>query len=80
MYNSVSIKCTFNINFNLSALAKQGGSVQESDYPYQAVQGQCSTYSSKIVVKVTGGRILNISDEDALKDALYNYGPLSVCK
>lgn len=33
-----------------------------------------------MVVNVTGGQVLQVADEDALKDALYEYGPLSIGK
>lgn len=52
--------------------------MRESDYPYENAKRQCRTDRSKIVVKVTGGRKLGIFSEQALQDALVNYGPLSI--
>ncbi|CAH3846944.1 ervatamin-B-like [Pieris brassicae] len=60
------------------ALAEQGGSMTEADYPYENTKGQCRTDKSKIAVTVTGGSELGVNDEDSLKDALANYGPLSI--
>ncbi|CAF4871387.1 unnamed protein product [Pieris macdunnoughi] len=60
------------------ALAQQGGSMTEADYPYEQVKGQCRTDKSKIAVTVTGGSQLGVNDEDSLQDALANYGPLSI--
>ncbi|XP_026323702.1 cathepsin L1-like [Hyposmocoma kahamanoa] len=59
-------------------LAQEGGLEEENNYPYKGFQGRCSTDLSKIVVNITEGQILEVADEEALKDALYNYGPLSI--
>ncbi|XP_038218726.1 pro-cathepsin H-like [Zerene cesonia] len=61
-----------------NSLAAEGGSMREDDYPYAGVQGQCSLDRSRIAVRVTGGQQISISDEESLKDALVQYGPLSV--
>ncbi|XP_038218623.1 procathepsin L-like [Zerene cesonia] len=60
------------------ALAEQGGSMREEDYPYEGVKGQCRTQRDKIVAKVTGGSQLGVSGEDDLKEALASHGPLSI--
>lgn len=52
--------------------------MREEHYPYEEVQRDCRTDSGKIAVKVTGGSKLEISSENQLKDALINYGPLSI--
>ncbi|CAG4972976.1 unnamed protein product [Colias eurytheme] len=61
-----------------NALKRQGGSMLQQDYPYKAVQGQCSTKRDKVAVKVVGGGRLRVRGEEALKKALANHGPLSV--
>ncbi|XP_045511041.1 cathepsin L-like proteinase [Colias croceus] len=59
------------------ALADQGGSMREEDYPYENEKAQCRTQKDKIAVKVTGGSQISVSDEDDLKEALASHGPLS---
>ncbi|XP_045511044.1 serine-repeat antigen protein 5-like [Colias croceus] len=61
-----------------NALKREGGSMLQQDYPYKAVQGQCSTKRNKVAVKVVGGGRLRVRGEEALKTALANHGPLSV--
>ncbi|CAG4972955.1 unnamed protein product [Colias eurytheme] len=61
-----------------NSLAAEGGSMREEEYPYAGVQGQCRVDGSRIAARVTGGQQLQISDEAGLKDALVQYGPLSV--
>lgn len=66
--------------FNFRSIAQLGGLEEENTYPYKGSQGNCSNDPSKMVVKVKGGKFLQVADEDALKDALYKYGPLSIGK
>ncbi|CAG4972964.1 unnamed protein product [Colias eurytheme] len=65
-------------HYVFKALAEQGGSMREEDYPYEDAKGQCRTQKDKIAVKVTGGDQLFVSGEDDLKEAVASHGPLSI--
>lgn len=68
------------LNTYFRSVAQQGGLEEENTYPYKGSQGNCSKDPRKMIVKVTGRQALHVADEDALKDALYKYGPLSIGK
>ncbi|CAK1549628.1 unnamed protein product [Leptosia nina] len=59
------------------SLATQGGSILEKVYPYEGMKSKCRPKGDKKVL-VTGGLQLLISNEEDLKEALVNYGPLSI--
>lgn len=63
-----------------SVISQQGGCMTEVDYPYEQKKGQCRTKSSKIVAKISGGLQIDVKNENDLKDALANHGPLSIGK
>ncbi|CAG9567501.1 unnamed protein product [Danaus chrysippus] len=62
----------------MKVLSEQGGCMTEVDYPYEQKKRQCRTNSSRIVAKISGGLQIHVKDENELKDALANYGPLSI--
>ncbi|XP_032530254.2 uncharacterized protein LOC116779861 [Danaus plexippus] len=62
----------------MNVISQQGGCMTEVDYPYEQKKGQCRTKSSKIVAKISGGLQIDVKNENDLKDALANYGPLSI--
>lgn len=54
-----------------------GGIQLEEDYPYTGSDDDCKFKIKKVALKVTGGVAIK-QDEDAIKEALFNLGPLSV--
>jgi hypothetical protein len=59
-------------------LQNAGGSLLESEYPYTGRKGQCRAYSPNGTVKVTGMIDAGTTDENYIKQMLYNIGPLGV--
>jgi len=55
-----------------------GGIESEVDYPYEAKFVKCRLNKSKTVAKVNGFKSLPEKDENALKNALANVGPVAV--
>ncbi|KAI2655168.1 Cathepsin S [Labeo rohita] len=55
-----------------------GGINSESFYPYKGVQGPCRYNPSKRAAKCTNYYIVRQGDEEALKQAVANTGPISV--
>ncbi|CAG4972972.1 unnamed protein product [Colias eurytheme] len=62
----------------MQALANEGGSMREEDYPYEGAKAQCRTQRNKIAVTVTGGNQVFVSSEDELKETVANHGPTSI--
>ncbi|KAI8427477.1 hypothetical protein MSG28_002010 [Choristoneura fumiferana] len=63
----------------MSQLAADNAALElESDYPYIASRGQCAEDASKKRVTVQDGKKLQTDDENALKQYLVTYGPLSI--
>jgi len=57
-----------------------GGLEKESDYPYSASDGTCSFDKSKVYATISNWRYATKSqDEGAMQNALYGWGPLSIC-
>ncbi|XP_047987094.1 cathepsin L-like proteinase [Leguminivora glycinivorella] len=54
------------------------GVVLEKDYPYKEIQSTCTEDPKKVVTKVTGYKVLNSTDEETLKQLVYEKGPLAV--
>lgn len=50
----------------------------EKQYPYKAVDQDCQAVTSKVKTKLKSFVSLPIGDEDSIKSALYNHGPISV--
>ncbi|KAL0895157.1 hypothetical protein ABMA27_013608 [Loxostege sticticalis] len=60
-------------------LQKHGGIESEEDYPYVAPKDQsCKFDKSKAVATVSGCKMFNGKDENALKQVLVSNGPLSI--
>uniref|UniRef100_A0A673HCA7 Cathepsin S, ortholog2, tandem duplicate 1 n=1 Tax=Sinocyclocheilus rhinocerous TaxID=307959 RepID=A0A673HCA7_9TELE len=55
-----------------------GGIDSESSYPYEGVQGQCRYNPSQHAANCTKYYFVRQGDEEALKQALANVGPISV--
>jgi len=55
-----------------------GGIESEEDYPYRAVQGSCKFVKSKAVATVTDYQRIKMDDEQELKEAVANEGPVGV--
>merc|ERR1712126_777109 len=55
-----------------------GGSVSEKAYPYHARQGRCHTDKRQVVAKVAGYKFVRHFDEEALKQASAQIGPIAV--
>ena len=57
-----------------------GGLSSEDDYPYYAETRNCTVDSSTYIIDVLEGATnITAGDETELKDAVYNFGPTSVC-
>ena len=57
-----------------------GGLASEADYPYFAEDRNCTVEASMYEIDVVTGAVnITADDEVELKDAVYNYGPTSVC-
>ncbi|XP_061707823.1 uncharacterized protein LOC133518209 [Cydia pomonella] len=54
------------------------GVVLEKDYPYTGKQTTCTEDPKKVITKVTGHTALKSSDEETLKQLVYEKGPLAV--
>lgn len=57
----------------------KGGIESEADYPYEGQEGKCRYNRTKSVVKVRSYTKIVRGDEDALTNAIYMEGPISVC-
>jgi len=56
-----------------------GGLQYENDYPYEASDNECRTKSGASTVKVEFGSYnITSGDEEEMKNALWQYGPISV--
>nr|AAA49207.1 cysteine proteinase [Cyprinus carpio] len=55
-----------------------GGIDSESSYPYEGVQGQCRYNPSQLAANCTKYYYVRQGDEEALKQAVANIGPISV--
>jgi len=62
----------------LDWVIKQGGLEAESDYPYQAEDGDCQQSSFSPVINIKKA-IPIASNENTIYNSLKQYGPLSVC-
>lgn len=57
-----------------------GGLASEESYPYFAVDHNCTVSASDYIITVDSGAVnITADDEVELKNAVYNYGPTSVC-
>ncbi|XP_045535810.1 thiol protease aleurain [Papilio machaon] len=61
----------------LNAVAKMGGFMLESDYPYAPRQDECSFQKDKVAVRVKRGVRIQVNDEEQLKRLVYQKGPIS---
>jgi cathepsin F len=59
-------------------ITKRGGLESDSDYPYQGRDNSCSFNKSKVQVRVSGFHVVDSQDEEVIKRALYETGPLSI--
>jgi C1A family cysteine protease len=58
---------------------KQNGGIQAySDYPYKGTQGSCQFNKGKAMVQIDGWVSAGTTDENKIRDMLYQKGPLSV--
>ncbi|KAK9961057.1 hypothetical protein ABG768_008874 [Culter alburnus] len=55
-----------------------GGIDSEASYPYEAVQGQCRYNPAQRAANCTKYYFVSEGDEEALKDAVANIGPIAV--
>jgi len=55
-----------------------GGQMTEDDYPYTAKDGACVADVSKVAAVVDSQVNITFHDEDQLKDAVGQYGPVSI--
>jgi ribosomal protein S18 len=59
-------------------LHENGGIESESDYPYKGRKETCKFDKSKAKVQVADWKDIAKGDENAMKDAISSYGPISV--
>jgi cathepsin H len=56
-----------------------GGISTEDAYPYFAQTRDCTVDASTFALEVTGGSVnITVNDEEALADAVYHHGPVSI--
>jgi cathepsin H len=56
-----------------------GGVATEKDYPYTAVDGKCNFKKEMASVAIKGGSVnITQGDEDELRHAIFEHGPVSV--
>lgn len=65
------------MEYSFEWIKQNGGLCLENDYPYKGSEATCKTSCEK-VVKVTDWTLLDSTDEEVIKDYLYNTGPLAV--
>jgi cathepsin L len=70
--------CSGGLMDNAFKYLEQQGLEAESDYPYTARDGRCHIDQSKTVTEVTGFVDIPNGDEDKMKEAVANNGPVSV--
>lgn len=70
--------CNGGLMDNAFKYLEQQGLETEQDYPYTARDGRCHIDQSKTVTEVTGFVDIPQTDEDKLKEAVANNGPVSV--
>lgn len=57
-----------------------GGLASEESYPYIGKDQDCTVSASDYIIDVNTGAVnITANDEAELKDAVYNFGPTSVC-
>ena len=59
-------------------IKENGGLQLDKDYPYQAKGQTCSQDKSKNVVNILDYKLLETTDEEIIKQYLYEYGPLAI--
>jgi len=62
----------------LQWIKENGGLQSDSDYPYEARDQKCSQDQSKNVVKIMDYGLLETTDEEVIKQYLYENGPLAI--
>lgn len=59
-------------------IKENDGLQSDTDYPYQAKDKACSQDKSKNIVKIKNYELLETTDEEIIKQYLYQYGPLAI--
>lgn len=59
-------------------IKENGGLQSDEDYPYEAKDQTCQQDSSKNIIKVSQYQLLDTTDEEEIKNYLYEIGPLAV--
>ena len=59
-------------------IIQNGGLESDTDYPYKAKTQTCTQDKTKNIVKVTSYELLETTDEEIIKQYLYENGPLAI--
>ena len=59
-------------------IKENGGLQSDTDYPYQARGQTCSQDKTKNIVKISSYQLLETTDEEIIKQYLYEIGPLAI--
>ena len=59
-------------------IKENGGLQSDIDYPYQARDQICSQDQSRNIVKISSYELLDTTDEEVIKQYLYEHGPLAI--
>ena len=59
-------------------IKENGGLQSDTDYPYQARDQTCSQDKTKNIVKISSYQLLETTDEEIIKQYLYEIGPLAI--
>ena len=59
-------------------IKENGGLQSDTDYPYQARGQACSQDKTKNIVKISSYQLLETTDEEIIKQYLYEIGPLAI--
>ena len=65
------------MEYSFEWIKQNGGLCLEDDYPYKGTEASCKT-SVNNVVKVTDWTLLDSTDEEVIKEYLYETGPLAI--
>ncbi|XP_024084441.1 cathepsin L1-like [Cimex lectularius] len=77
-YNNGNLGCNGGTFLNTLLYVQRHGLMTEKDYPYDGNQSACRFESNKVSAKIKFWNVLPAGDEDGLKTALANYGPIPV--
>jgi len=66
------------MEWGMQYIQEQGGIELQENYPYKGIDDQCTFDKTKIAAVVTGNKFAGTQDEEAIKEMVFQVGPLSV--